>query len=49
MSILICIPPHLLASSVKKNEMNKANSACEYKVLVRNSEGKRPVGRSRVR
>jgi hypothetical protein len=49
MSFLICVPPHLLASSVKKNEMGGANSAYEYKVLVRNAEGKRPVGRTRVR
>jgi hypothetical protein len=45
MSFLICIPPQLLLGlSVKENEM----SAHEYKVLVRNPAGKRPVGRPRV-
>jgi hypothetical protein len=50
MSFLICIPPQLLLGLlVKKNDMSEANIAHEYKVLVRNPEGKRPFGRPRVR
>jgi hypothetical protein len=50
MSFLICVSPLLLLGlSVKKNEMSGAYSAREYKVLVRNPEGKRPDGRPRVR
>jgi hypothetical protein len=50
MSFLICIPPQLLLGlSVKKNEMSWANSSHEYKVLVRNPEGRRLIGRYRFR